>query len=69
MNTQYLAIILRLRLDDRDSQEPAGYKVYGSLQQVGLQDIHYFDSLEKLQEALQQFVAWVALSSQARVDD
>ena len=69
MNTQYLAFILRLRLDDPNSQEPAGENVRGSLQQVGLQEIHYFDSLDKLQEALQQHIAWLALSSQAHVDD
>ena len=69
MNTQYLAFILRLRLDDRDSQEPAGDNVRGSQQQAGLQEIRYFDSPEKLQEVLHQLVACAAPSSQAHVDD
>lgn len=56
MNTQYLTVILRLRLNGRPSQETRPDKVNGSLQQVGLQELHYFDSAEKLQEALQQLV-------------
>ena len=56
MNTQYLTVILRLRLDDRPAQSTGPAGVYGSLQRVGLQEIHYFDSAEKLQEALQRLV-------------
>lgn len=69
MNTQYLTFILRLRLDDRDAQEPVEDKVYGSLQQAGLQEIHYFDSIEKLHDTLQQLVVWVTLPSQAHEDE
>lgn len=69
MNTQYLTLILRLRLDGRQSREAAGDKVYGSLQQVGLNDVHYFDSTEKLQTALQQLFDRVNLSCQSQLDD
>lgn len=69
MNTQYITFILRLRLDDRDLQGLAGERVSGSLQQAGLQELHYFDSLEKLQEDLQQLVSQAILRSLGRGDD
>ena len=56
MNTQYLTYILRLHIDDRDPLEPAGDKVFGSVQQVGLEEIHYFDSLEKFQETFKEMI-------------
>ncbi len=69
MNTQYITFILRLRLADRDFHGSAGEKVSGSLQQAGLQELHYFDSLEKLHEDLHQLVGQVILHYQARGED
>jgi len=56
MNTQYLTLILRLRLDDHHSQDSTGEMVYGSVQQAGLEEIRYFDSLKKLQGTVKQLV-------------
>jgi len=56
MNTQYVSFILRLRLNERQSQDHVDHKVSGSVQQVGLQEIRYFDSAEKLKETLQQLL-------------
>ena len=61
MNTHYLTFILRLRLDDRPTQTAAGETVSGSLQQAGQPEIRYFDTLEKLQQALEQMVDSVSL--------
>ena len=63
MNTHYFTIIVRLRLDERASQETGGKKISGSLQHAGLTEIHYFDSHEKLYETLLQLVTWVSISS------
>jgi hypothetical protein len=56
MSTQYLTIILRLRLEDQNRSDPSEDRLCGSLQLVGLQKIHYFDTTEKFQETLQQLV-------------
>jgi len=69
MNTQYFTFILRLRMDERQSQERSELKVFGSVQQVGLQEIHYFDSVEKFQDTLQQLVGRVNPSVQEHKDD
>jgi hypothetical protein len=53
MNTQYITFILRLRLDAGGGQDTANHRVFGSMQKVGLQEICYFDSAEKLQATLQ----------------
>ncbi len=62
MTTRYLTLILRLRLDNKNSQDSAAYQVSGSVQQVGLQEIVYFDSVEKFQETLQAMVARLTLT-------
>jgi hypothetical protein len=69
MNTQYLTLILRLRLEDGLSQDTGSGKVNGSLQQVGMQEIRYFDTVEKLQEALQGLVNRKSLPAQEDQDD
>ena len=43
-------------------------QLFGSVQQVGLSEIHYFDTPGKFQEALQQLLTSAALS-QTRSDD
>ena len=69
MNTQYRTFILRLCLDNSRSQESDHDKVFGSVQRVGLQEIHYFDSLEKFQQAMQQLVAADTPPSQVHEKD
>jgi hypothetical protein len=69
MNTQYRTFILRVCLDDSHSHESDHDKVFGSVQQVGLQKIHYFDSLDKFQQAMQQLVASDAPPSQVQQAD
>jgi hypothetical protein len=54
MHTQYLTFILRLRRVDR---QPDELSVSGSVQQVGLEEIRYFDLAEKLQETLKRMIA------------
>jgi hypothetical protein len=61
MKTRYLTFILRLRLDNQPPQDPAEEHISGSVQQVGLQDVFYFDSAEKFQQALQQLAAGLSL--------
>lgn len=56
MHTRYVTFILRLRLDDQKSEEPSGDKICGSLCSIDLQEIRYFDSFRKLEQALQQLV-------------
>lgn len=56
MNTHYITYILRLRLDASGSLGMAERRVFGSLQQAGLQEIHYFDSTEKLHETLRELL-------------
>ena len=56
MNTRYVTFVLRLRLDDQKPEDIPGEKIHGSLHQIGLQKIHYFDSLDKLEQALNQLV-------------
>jgi len=57
MNTQYKTFIVRLRLDDSPDQPPVEIKVNGSVQQVGLSQIRYFDSAEKFQQTIRQLVS------------
>jgi hypothetical protein len=64
MNTRYRTYILRVCLDDSRCQESDHDKVFGSVQQVGLQEVHYFNSLEKFQQAMQHLVASETPSSQ-----
>ena len=61
MKTRYLTFILRLRLDEPLSQDSARDRVAGSVQQVGRQEIFYFDSAEKFKETLQRLVVGVNL--------
>jgi hypothetical protein len=59
MNTRYVTFILRLRLDDQKPEDVPGDKICGSLHSlhnVGLQEILYFDSLVKLEQALYKLV-------------
>ena len=61
MPTQYLTFILRVRLDSHpearqeDAPEP---RLSGSLQQAGAAQVHYFDSFQKLQDALAKTLPW-----------
>lgn len=54
MHTRYVTFILRLRLDNQKPEDIPGNQLYGSLHQIGLQKIHYFDSFKKLEQALYQ---------------
>jgi hypothetical protein len=66
MKTLYLTFILRLRLDDWQSEAAAGDKVFGSIQQVGQPEVFYFDSPEKFQETLQQLAAGLSIKEMKR---
>ena len=69
MSTQYLTFVLRLRLDDSQPRQTADRKVFGSVQQVGLQEIHYFDTVEKFEEALQKLLISMSLPSQTQMNE
>jgi len=56
MNTQYTTFIVRLRLDDNPNQLPLEARLSGSVQQVGLSQIRYFESIEKFQLTIQQTI-------------
>jgi hypothetical protein len=62
MKTHYLSFILRLRLDDRYSEALAENKVSGSVQQVGHQEVFYFDSAEEFRKALQRLAAGLSIT-------
>lgn len=64
MNTQYVTFILRLRLDGEGPQGMADHRIHGSVQQVGLQEIQYFDSPEKLQATLQGLLPAVTIPAE-----
>ena len=57
MKTHYLTYILRLRLDETLARGAGPSNISGSLQQVGLVEIVYFDSLDKFQESWQRLAA------------
>jgi hypothetical protein len=61
MKTIYLTFIVRLRLDNGHSEALAGDIVSGSVQEVGLQEVFYFDSAEKFQKTMQQLAAGVSI--------
>jgi hypothetical protein len=63
MNTHYVTFILRLQLNSSGTQGMIR-GIFGSLQQAGLQKIRYFDSPEKFQEALQELLPEVTISSE-----
>jgi hypothetical protein len=54
MPTQYLTFILRVRLEPRQEAQEATpkHRLCGSLQQAGSDQVYYFDSIQKLQDAL-----------------
>lgn len=54
--TRYLTFILRLRLDDPPSHKTDGDQVAGSVHQVGLQEIIYFDTVQKFQEVMHALI-------------
>ncbi|HEY3475509.1 MAG TPA: hypothetical protein VGK56_12925 [Anaerolineales bacterium] len=56
MHTRYVTFILRLRLDEEKPENISDDKICGSLHRIGLEEIHYFDSLLKLEQALYQLV-------------
>jgi hypothetical protein len=56
MKTRYQTFILRVRLDEKSAQESHGDKISGSLQQVGLPEMLFFDSVEKLHETIHRMV-------------
>ena len=56
MNTHYITFILRLRLDGSGAPEMYSRRISGSVQQVGFQEFHYFDSPKKLHETLQEML-------------
>ena len=56
MKTHYFTYVVRLRLTGQNSDDTAGVILLGSLQQVGLDEIHYFGSLENLLDILKQLV-------------
>ena len=56
MRTRYVTFILRLRLDDQTPEDISENRIYGSLHRIGLEEIHYFDSLLKFEQALYQLM-------------
>jgi S-adenosylmethionine/arginine decarboxylase-like enzyme len=64
MNTHYVTFILRLRLDSSGSLGIADSMISGSVQQVGLQKIRYFDSPERLHETLQELLPIATIPSE-----
>jgi hypothetical protein len=69
MNTRYLTFILRLRLDDTQIHISSRDELFGSVQQIGQQEIHYFDTVEKFEEALQKMLVTMPPPSQTQTDE
>lgn len=59
MKTHYLTFVLRLRLGDRRINETTVDQIAGSVQQVGQQEIVYFDTAEKFQQALRRLIVQI----------
>jgi hypothetical protein len=59
VKTRYRPFILRLRLDDPHSHKTDADQVVGSVHQVGLQEIIYFDTAQKFQEVMHELVAHI----------
>jgi hypothetical protein len=62
MKTHYRTFILRLRLDDLSSVESAEVHISGSVHQAGLQDVYYFDSVQKFLDTMHSLVDGLTLS-------
>jgi hypothetical protein len=62
MKTRYLTFILRIRLDESPSQEPAEGKILGSVQQVGFQEIYHFDTAAKFLDMMQSLAAGATIT-------
>lgn len=63
MNNHYVTFILRLQLNDGGSSEMSYRRISGSMQQVGYQEIHYFDTPEKFHKTLQCLLPLANISS------
>jgi hypothetical protein len=59
VKTRYLTFILRFRLEDSHSHKTDTDQVVGSVHQVGLQEIIYFDTAQKFQEVMHELVAHI----------
>jgi hypothetical protein len=62
MKTRYLTFILRIRLDEAFSREPSAGKIIGSVQQVGFQEIYYFDTAAKFLQTMQSLAAGATIT-------
>lgn len=63
MNNLYVTFILRLQLNGGGSSEMSDSKISGSMQKVGFQEVHYFDSPEKFHETLQDLLPHATIFS------
>ena len=68
MESRYITLIVRVRLDAPDSRRSTDRIAGGSLQRVGAQEIHYFNSFVEI-PALMSSIAELAEPADRGPDD